>query len=81
MRENWLVAVVMHNMIVHDSDVDSRCIERFSQTATLRTWPLTFDAFVSDCARVRDITAHRELQQDLIDHLWSITDDDRENDA
>ncbi|KAI7951125.1 hypothetical protein MJO29_009799 [Puccinia striiformis f. sp. tritici] len=68
--------IILHNMIVEDErgSPEDFAYESGSTTSVepARTESVEFSEFLKNCVAVRDATAHHQLKNDLIKHLWTI---------
>ncbi|KAI7943845.1 hypothetical protein MJO28_011373 [Puccinia striiformis f. sp. tritici] len=74
--------IILHNMIVEDERGSLEDFAYESTSTTLvepaRTESVEFSEFLKNCVAVRDTTAHHQLKNDLIKHLWTIKGRGRE---
>ena len=74
MWEVMCCCVIMHNMIVEDERDDSLCDKdwEFSgETIVLQFGSTTFAWWIEFHREMRDKIAHRQLQKDLVKHMWN----------
>lgn len=63
--------IILHNMVI-ESQRDSSILEEFNvDTYIASNRPSShFEAFLEQYEKVHNATLHRQLQDDLIEHLW-----------
>ncbi|KAI7942656.1 hypothetical protein MJO28_012683 [Puccinia striiformis f. sp. tritici] len=77
-----LTCIILHNMIVEDERGSPEDFVYESGSTTFvepgRTESVDFSNFLKNCIALRDSTAHHQLKNDLIKHLWTLKGRGRE---
>ena len=69
-----IVCVIIHNMIMKDERDDSlynRDWQYQNELVVPQIGAITFTRWIEFHQKIRDKTAHKQLQNDLVHHMWS----------
>jgi hypothetical protein len=75
LNQIMITCIILHNMIVEDERGPLHEFEYDGCSVTVepsRNESVNFSQFVKNYQGIRDATAHHQLKNDLIKHLWSL---------
>jgi hypothetical protein len=70
LRDIMTACVIMHNMIIEDEPVDDKLNDIDLTNVVSRAGTGKFSSFVQMREEIENGHSHRQLQEDLIEHLW-----------